>query len=146
MWATLCSGNLISYGSEGSTLTLWGSCSPTKTIFSPPSKNLILSQTHHLCLQKEASSFGGHTRVGTRGPLYLNNLVPYGVSVREGLVPGGRVSGDVRKTLLPTLTAPARYSGPGRPQRWHSPARIWEGWSASRQALYPSLRAERENA
>lgn len=66
-----------------------------------------------------------HIRLVTRGPLafVLPSCSLWTVEQR-GLLPGGRISGDVRKTLLPTLTAPARYSGAGRPQRWHSPARI----------------------
>lgn len=98
-------------------------------------------------VRRKRQALREHTRLGTRSPrTLLYCLAPYGLSSRKGLVPGSRVSGGVRKTLLPTLTAAARYSGAGRPQRWHSPARIWEGRNASRQALYPSLQAEKECA
>lgn len=45
--------------------------SPIKTIFSPhPGTSSLLSQTH-LLFAEGGRLFGGHTRLGTRGPLHL---------------------------------------------------------------------------
>jgi hypothetical protein len=137
--AALCFGNLANCGSEGSHL---------KTIFTPIIQEPHPSQPNSFSACYLQWALLGGVLAWHQGLLYLFYLrfVPFGFPSKEGLVPGGRVSGGVRKTLLPTLTAPTRYSGAGRSQRWHSPARICEGRNASRQVLYPSLWGGKEDA
>lgn len=65
----LCSGNRLAI--LQSALALKISCSPIKTIFSPhPGASSLLSPTH-LLFAGGGRLFGGHTRLGIRGLLYL---------------------------------------------------------------------------
>lgn len=136
----------ISYGSEGFTRAPQRSHTHQQRPFSLHYCPYSAKLTSSACRGRR--DLWGHIRLIISGLPHtlLCHLAHSGLSNRERLVPGGRVSGGVRKSLLPTLTASTRYSGGGRPQHWHSPTRICEGRNASRQALYPSLQAEMEGA
>lgn len=136
----------ISYGSEGFTRAPRRSHTHQQRPFSLHYCHFSAKLTSSACRGRQ--DLWGHIRLIISGLPHtlLYHLAPSGLSNRKRLVPGGRVSGGVRKSLLPALTVSTQYSGGGRPQHWHSPARICKGWNASCQALYPSLRVETEDA
>ncbi|KAB1262280.1 hypothetical protein Cadr_000021209 [Camelus dromedarius] len=136
---TTCNKKCVSLGSQLSSLPPlpFNRCSRLRQLLHWEGKATALrSAVGGAVAFKEVGSLGCTLDWAPGAPsiLFYHLALPSGLLSREGLVPGGR-------TLLPTLTALARYSGAGRPQRWHSPARICEGRNASRQALYPPLQA-----